>query len=244
MTITYQLMNQHDRETVNLFEYRKDILEAIKGFPMVELVDMSVNYYTITVNTNNNETKNGIVKALGHKIARTRLKKYVEHKKKANVLFIELKPKKGEAFMSNEKKHIANETVYVIYTYWNDSIIWKDRIASNDIDIRLFSNMEEIKKYLYETIKAYMIPSSIYDCKNYKVNQLRISTTIWKDIDDIEEFNTILRRFIDETIKISLKYEDDGYFCVYLQKNSFYDPTDRAQYAPVLFIHGMQRVIK
>ena len=69
MVLTYQLFDKNWRATVDLREYEVDIEYVINSFPMITLIQVTEDDFTIEVNTSNPKVKNRIVKALGRKMA-------------------------------------------------------------------------------------------------------------------------------------------------------------------------------
>ena len=129
---TYHIKDPYIRTIVDLLEFENDLIQAIKFFPMVKLVGITQNTYTITIDTDDVETKNRIVRALGDGIASTSLKKYVIHTLNANFLFVEKKPKN----MSKDAN--KNESTYV-YTY-SMFIFNRDWKSNLHTDSKSFSN--------------------------------------------------------------------------------------------------------
>jgi len=69
MTLTYHLYDKDWRNTVDWNDYRIELEDVISLFPMIELVEVTHNDFTIDVNTSNVTVKNRVVKALGRKLA-------------------------------------------------------------------------------------------------------------------------------------------------------------------------------
>ena len=69
MIITYQLYDKALRDSMDWRYYRLNIEYAIKSFPMIKLVNVTMEDFTIRINTSDNNVKNRIVRAFGRALA-------------------------------------------------------------------------------------------------------------------------------------------------------------------------------
>lgn len=67
--ITYQIKNLQLRNSIDLTKYGDDIWCTTLSFPMLKLIEVTEKDFTIVINSNNDKTKNRVVRALGHKLA-------------------------------------------------------------------------------------------------------------------------------------------------------------------------------
>jgi len=92
MFLTYHLFNDYYRSIVNLRKYQECLEYAIGFFPMVKLIEVTRNDFTIRVNASSDGSKNGVVRMLGRRLAGyTDLCNFVVYKYGKSKLFIEKK---------------------------------------------------------------------------------------------------------------------------------------------------------
>ena len=69
MFITYHLYDRSWRGQMDWRYYKGNLEYAIYDFPMVKLIDVTADDFTIRVNTRDDKVKNRVVKAFGRKLA-------------------------------------------------------------------------------------------------------------------------------------------------------------------------------
>ena len=92
--ITYHFKDLDLRNTIDLTYYENDLLNTAISFPMVKLIEVTPDTYTILINTKDKKKKNRIVRTFGHKFAlMSELGKFVQHNPNSSTLFIAKKVK-------------------------------------------------------------------------------------------------------------------------------------------------------
>jgi len=69
MTIKYHLYDKSWRNSVDLRDYKYCLDYAIRNFPMIKLIQVTEDDFTIRVNTSDVNAKNRVVKSFGRMLA-------------------------------------------------------------------------------------------------------------------------------------------------------------------------------